>query len=106
MTISLDNSNSSQPQFQPGIRLQLPNLPGVEYQIVMIPQSQNQKTDVRVKNELDPKLRDRKRLTGIILNHAKNQGIKSYDLPFLMSKSYDEICSYIREFWPELISQI
>ncbi|PPJ63131.1 hypothetical protein [Cuspidothrix issatschenkoi] len=105
MAISLDNSNSSQPQFQPGIRLQLPNLPGVEYQIVMIPQSQNQKPDVRVKNELDPNAKDCNRLIAIIIKYAKSQG-KANNLPYLKSKSYEELCVYIEQFWPVLIPQI
>jgi len=105
MTIRLDNSNSSQLQFQPGIRLQLPNLPGVEYQIVMIPQSQNQKPNARAKNELEPNAKACNRLIAIIIEYAKSQG-KANNLPYLKSKSYEELCAYIEQFWPVLIPQI
>lgn len=44
-----------------------------------------------------------KRLIAIILEHAKKQGLSPNDLPNLKRKSYDQLCAYIEEYWPELI---
>ncbi|GJD22902.1 hypothetical protein RIVM261_078580 [Rivularia sp. IAM M-261] len=43
-----------------------------------------------------------RRLTAIIINHAKNQRVNTNTLPHLLSKSYDQLCQYIKDHWPEL----
>lgn len=49
----------------------------------------------------------RNRLIAIIIEHAKSLGMNPYkDLPPLKAKSYDQLCEYIKDYWPELISKI
>lgn len=47
-----------------------------------------------------------KRLIAITLEHAKKQGLSPNDLPNLKRKSYDQLCAYIKEYWPQLILSI
>jgi hypothetical protein len=120
MTISLDNSNSNEHQFQADILVSLSNLLDMEDPIAFLTkckeviqlsrQSQKEKAEKEVedrriaKAELDAEAC--KRLIAIIIEYAKSQGINPYDLPYLKRKSYDELCAYIKEFWPVLIPQI
>ena len=47
-----------------------------------------------------------KRLIAITLEYAKTQGFSPNQLPNLKSKTYDQLCDYIKESWPALIASI
>jgi hypothetical protein len=109
MIIILNNRNSNEHQLQPdSLRLQ-PSWLALEdlIAIQLYRQIQEKKAEAearRVKAEREKKACNR--LIAIILEYAKSQGINPYDLPYLKHKSYDQLCEYIQENWPKLISQI
>ena len=115
MTISPNNGNSSEHQLQPDILPLLSRLLALEGLIAtmykeviqLCRQIQKEKAEAearRAKAECEEK--GCNRLIAIILEYAKSQGINPYNLPYLKHKSYDQLCEYIQENWPKLISQI
>ena len=117
MTISQSNRNSSEHQLQPDILSLLSSLLALEDPIAFLTmckeeiqlsrQIQKEKAEAearRAKAEHEKKACNR--LIAIILEYAKSQGTNPYNLPYLKHKSYDQLCEYIRENWPKLISQI
>lgn len=112
MTISQSNRNSSEHQLQPDILSLLSSLLALEDPIAFLTMCkeeiqlsrQIQKEKAQAKAEHEKKACNR--LIAIILEYAKSQGTNPYNLPYLKHKSYDQLCEYIRENWPKLISQI
>ncbi|MFW9262616.1 hypothetical protein [Nostoc sp. CALU 546] len=115
MTLSLNNGNSSKHQLQPDILPLLSRLLALEGLIATMykeviqlsPQIQKEKAEAESRQaKAERAEKGCNRLIAIILEYAKSQGVKSYDLPYLKHKSYDQLCEYIQKNWPELISQI
>jgi uncharacterized transporter YbjL len=116
MTISQSNRNSSEHPLQPDILSLLSSLLALEDPIAFLTmckeeielsrQIQKEKAEAEARRAKAEREKKANRLIAIILEHAKSQGTNPYDLPYLKHKSYDQLCEYIRENWPKLISQI
>ncbi|MDB9374753.1 hypothetical protein [Nodularia sphaerocarpa] len=120
MSTDFNNNNSSDHQLQPDILAFLSSLLALEDPIAFLNkckevlqlsrQSQKEKAEAEAearriaKAKLEEELCNQ--LVVKILRYVKSQGINPNDLPFLKSKSHDELRAYIEEFWPELIPHI
>ncbi|WP_413173790.1 hypothetical protein [Anabaena azotica] len=120
MTTSFNDHNSNEHQLQLDILRWLSNLLEMEDPISFLTkfketiqlsrQIQKEKEEAEAESrriaQFEVETKACKRLIAIIIEYAKSQGINPYDLPYLKSKSYDELCEYIEKFWPELKDKI
>lgn len=96
MASPIDNSSLNQQQSQPNSLLLL----------LLIRKRQQKQAETEKLSQPELEAKNCNRLIAIILKHTERKGISSSELPYLKPKSYNELCAYINEYWPELSNRI